>query len=332
MSIESRTKLGEKWAIARETVGHGRLSVVMPVYNLGTEIAANIARTAELFDSHALRAELVPVDDGSTDSTAAELARAAQAKYEHVVVRPVFCAKNGGKGAALRAGFEASTGEFVMLLDGDLDISPKQTPWFFEAMASKGADIVIRAVSVAPPPRKLGLLHDSAHLHRSSHNRHADRHEALQTRRARRGARKDAREDVRLRPGAPLYRAPARGEDRGGAGRHPFRKQVRRAQGANREDDGVRLARRLLQAEGAQVLRARGGSAEARPRPARVGRDSLPEPQLDARRVPEGPRRADVPQLRGDSAAGRNGRGLGRPRTHARGCCGFAPPRSATSA
>jgi len=143
MSIESRTKLGEKWAIARETVGHGRLSVVMPVYNLGTEIAANIARTAELFDSHALRAELVPVDDGSTDSTAVELARAAQAKYEHVVVRPVFCEKNGGKGAALRAGFEASTGEFVMLLDGDLDINPKQTPWFFEAMASKGADIVI---------------------------------------------------------------------------------------------------------------------------------------------------------------------------------------------
>ena len=143
MSTESRTKLGEKWAIARETVGSGRLSVVMPVYNLASEIAANIARTAELFDSHALRAELVPVDDGSTDGTAAELARAAQAKYEHVVVRPVFCEKNGGKGAALRAGFEASTGEFVMLLDGDLDISPKQTPWFFEAMAAKGADIVI---------------------------------------------------------------------------------------------------------------------------------------------------------------------------------------------
>lgn len=143
MSTESRTKLGEKWAIARETVGSGRLSVVMPVYNLASEIAANIARTAELFDSHELRAELVPVDDGSTDGTAAELARAAQAKYEHVVVRPVFCEKNGGKGAALRAGFEASTGEFVMLLDGDLDINPKQTPWFFEAMAAKGADIVI---------------------------------------------------------------------------------------------------------------------------------------------------------------------------------------------
>ncbi|MBR5548270.1 MAG: glycosyltransferase, partial [Kiritimatiellae bacterium] len=47
------------------------------------------------------------------------------------------------KGAALRAGFDASTGEYVMLLDGDLDINPKQTPWFFEAMVEKGADIVI---------------------------------------------------------------------------------------------------------------------------------------------------------------------------------------------
>jgi len=60
-----------------------------------------------------------------------------------VAVKPVVCAKNGGKGAALRAGFDASTGEYVMLLDGDLDINPKQTPFFFEAMAAKGADIVI---------------------------------------------------------------------------------------------------------------------------------------------------------------------------------------------
>ena len=52
------------------------------------------------------------------------------------------CRKNGGKGAALKAGFEASRGEWVMLLDGDLDIHPKQTPYFFEAAANSGADIV----------------------------------------------------------------------------------------------------------------------------------------------------------------------------------------------
>jgi len=143
MSAEVTTKLGEKWALTRETVGSGRLSVVMPVYNLASEIADNLAKTAELFESHGVRAELVPVDDGSSDGTASELRRAAERKYEHVVVRPVICEKNGGKGAALRTGFEASTGEYVMLLDGDLDIHPKQTPWFFDQMVKKGVDIVI---------------------------------------------------------------------------------------------------------------------------------------------------------------------------------------------
>ena len=143
MSEAGRTKSEERWAVARDAIGNGRLSVIMPVYNLADTIEQNVAETARLFDSHGIRAELVPVDDGSVDGTAAALARAAEPKYEHVVVRPVICQRNGGKGAALRAGFDASTGEYVMLLDGDLDINPKQTPWFFEAMAAKGADIVI---------------------------------------------------------------------------------------------------------------------------------------------------------------------------------------------
>lgn len=143
MSAEGATKLAEKWALARETVGSGRLSVVMPIYNLATQIFDNLIKTAELFESHGVRTELIPVDDGSTDGTGVELKRAAERKYEHVVVRPVICDRNGGKGAALRAGFEASTGEYVMLLDGDLDIHPKQTPWFFDAMVNKGADVVI---------------------------------------------------------------------------------------------------------------------------------------------------------------------------------------------
>ncbi|MBR1920648.1 MAG: glycosyltransferase, partial [Kiritimatiellae bacterium] len=60
-----------------------------------------------------------------------------------VEIRPVVCRRNGGKGAALRAGFDASRGEYVMLLDGDLDIHPKQTPWFFDALVRGQADVVI---------------------------------------------------------------------------------------------------------------------------------------------------------------------------------------------
>lgn len=137
------TELDELWRLTRDTIGTGRLSVVMPVYNLSATIEENLVATAELFDSHSIRAELVPVDDGSADGTADAIRRAAARQYSHVVVKPVFCERNGGKGAALKAGFAASTGEYVMLLDGDLDIHPKQTPWFFEQVVKNGADIVV---------------------------------------------------------------------------------------------------------------------------------------------------------------------------------------------
>ena len=137
----------DHWAVVRATIGDGRLSVVMPVYNLATTIAENIRETAALFERHGVRAELVPVDDGSTDGTAAVLrslvGESRQSNNPTILMRPVVLERNGGKGAALRAGFEASTGAYVMLLDGDLDIHPKQTPFFFEALVEKKADVVV---------------------------------------------------------------------------------------------------------------------------------------------------------------------------------------------
>ena len=141
------TKLEEKWALTRETVGAGRLSVVMPVYNLASTIETNLEETARLFEEHGVRTELLPVDDGSCDGTWEACLRAADgigaAADAVVICRPVRLSSNSGKGAALKAGFEASSGEYVLLLDGDLDIHPKQTPLFFAEMKSSGADVVV---------------------------------------------------------------------------------------------------------------------------------------------------------------------------------------------
>lgn len=131
------------WKVVKETVGNGRISVIMPIYNLASSVVANVRKTAELFAVNGVNAEILPVDDGSSDGTAAALSEMAEMKFSGVEVKSVLCPVNGGKGAALRAGFEASTGAFVMLLDGDLDILPEQTPLFFEAMASKNADVVV---------------------------------------------------------------------------------------------------------------------------------------------------------------------------------------------
>lgn len=139
------TKSAERWERAKAFLGDRTLSVIMPVYSLADAIAANLESVSDLFAQHGLRTEIVCVDDGSPDSTGSEIERFAQehAGNSCVTVKPVVCKRNGGKGAALRAGFAASTGEFVMLLDGDLDINPSRTAHFFETMEREDADIVI---------------------------------------------------------------------------------------------------------------------------------------------------------------------------------------------
>ena len=143
LSSPKMSKAEDKWALTRETIGSDKLSVVMPLYRLAAEAEANLKSVADLFEHHRVETELVPVDDGSGDGTAEILERFRMEGYRHVTLRTVVCRRNGGKGAALRAGFAASTGRYVMLLDGDLDINPRQTPCFFEEMARNNADIVI---------------------------------------------------------------------------------------------------------------------------------------------------------------------------------------------
>lgn len=133
----------EKWVLTREALGSDTLSVVMPFYRLASSAVENLKSVAELFEKHSIRAELIPVDDGSCDGTSEKFTSLKFDDLCYVTVKPVLCRANGGKGAALRSGFQASTGRYVMLLDGDLDINPQQTPAFFESMVVNGADIVI---------------------------------------------------------------------------------------------------------------------------------------------------------------------------------------------
>jgi glycosyltransferase involved in cell wall biosynthesis len=133
------------WAQVRDTVGSGRLSVIMPVYNLSGAIGSNLSSIAALFERNSVPVELVPVDDGSTDGCWKEIGEFASSlpAGSCVSVSAVRLECNFGKGKALKAGFEASHGEYVLLLDGDLDVSPELVPLFFRSMARHGSDIVV---------------------------------------------------------------------------------------------------------------------------------------------------------------------------------------------
>src|SRR5215207_9076663 len=110
------------------------LSVVMPCYNERDTIEEIIGRVLSV----PLRIELIVVDDGSKDGTRDLLAALSQKHQFKLILQP----RNGGKGAALRRGFQEVTGDLVVIQDADLEYSPEEFPQLIELICQGRADVV----------------------------------------------------------------------------------------------------------------------------------------------------------------------------------------------
>lgn len=119
------------------------ISVVVPLYNEEDNVALLVERVAAVLRPYArkrkLAWELVAVDDGSRDATAARLATLAAATPE---LKPVYFRRNFGQTAAMQAGFDHARGRVVVTLDGDLQNDPADIPALLAHMDATGADIV----------------------------------------------------------------------------------------------------------------------------------------------------------------------------------------------
>jgi glycosyltransferase involved in cell wall biosynthesis len=109
------------------------LSVVMPVYNERTTVEEIIRRVLAV----PIRIELIVVDDGSRDGSGDILDR-LQPELGFKLLRQA----NAGKGAALRNGFAAVSGDLVVIQDADLEYSPEEYPELIELICSGHADVV----------------------------------------------------------------------------------------------------------------------------------------------------------------------------------------------
>jgi glycosyltransferase involved in cell wall biosynthesis len=112
-----------------------KLSVIIPCYNERdtVEELVNRVRQAPVEDL-----EIILIDDASTDGTTQLL----QTKIAPLVDKIIYQEKNRGKGAALRTGFKAATGEIVVVQDADLEYDPQEYPILMDPIVKGNADVV----------------------------------------------------------------------------------------------------------------------------------------------------------------------------------------------
>jgi len=101
------------------------VSVVIPIYNEEANVAELVARVGTAMLRTGKTFELICVDDGSRDGSAAALEAIAA---ERPWLKPLYLIRNYGQSAALQAGFDAAQGEIIVTLDGDLQNEPDDIP------------------------------------------------------------------------------------------------------------------------------------------------------------------------------------------------------------
>lgn len=111
-----------------------KLSVIIPCYNEEKTVATVIQRVRAVERAH----EIIVVDDGSTDSTRDILAQIDPGDD----LRVLYHSHNQGKGAAVRTGFDAATGDVLLIQDADLEYDPREYKVLLKPIEEGITDVV----------------------------------------------------------------------------------------------------------------------------------------------------------------------------------------------
>ncbi len=115
-----------------------KLSIVVPVFNEARNLIRNLDTLLDEVEGYFPNFEVIVVSDGSTDGTNLQLH-----SFRHPGVRPLILAENAGKGGAVRAGFSHASGDYILFIDGGMEIHPREIRIFMGLMALYQVDIVI---------------------------------------------------------------------------------------------------------------------------------------------------------------------------------------------
>ena len=125
-----------------------KVSVVIPCFNERDTIeqVVNSVRNSPIQNI-----EIIVVDDGSTDGTIDILKEKVAGVADQIIYQPT----NRGKGAALRTGFAAATGDIILVQDADLEYSPSDYPALLQPIFSGSADVVFGSRFLGGRPHRV---------------------------------------------------------------------------------------------------------------------------------------------------------------------------------
>jgi glycosyltransferase involved in cell wall biosynthesis len=143
-----------------------KLSIVIPVYNENPTLRELVGKVAAVD----LDKELILVDDGSSDGSREALADLRDEGLAHWLPAPgamrglnevqvILQPQNMGKGAALRTGFAAATGDIVVIQDADLEYDPQDLVHLIEPIRDGYADVTFGSRFIGSPRRALYFWH-----------------------------------------------------------------------------------------------------------------------------------------------------------------------------